>query len=97
MMGKKRAKISNDERVVSDLGYKVNLQELCKTQNFDPDQVVNAELVFPKGAVPNSKLIWLRIDLTNKVSKHITLPLSEFHKYVILPESTLGGILDHGS
>lgn len=75
-------------------GYSINLKELCLNQEFNPDQVVSSELVFPTGAVPNSKLLWVRIELTSGTRKFITLPLVEFHRFVDLPESSIGGWTD---
>ena len=87
--------VSHD--VVMD--YTINLEKLCATQNFTPEQVVSAKLVFPRGAVPNSMLLWVRVDLTSKERKFITLPLVDFYKYVDLPESNIGGWMsgDRGS
>lgn len=76
------------------IGYTVNLKELCLNQNFSPAQVVSSELVFPKGAVPNSMLLWLRIEMTSGKRRFITLPLVEFHRYIDLPESSIGGWTD---
>lgn len=74
-------------------GYTINLVALCATRNFTPSQVDDAELVFPKGAVPNSLLLWVRVSLTNNEKRFITLPLTEFYKYVDLPHSNLGGLV----
>lgn len=76
------------------IGYTVNLDELCLNQNFGPDQVISSELVFPAGAVPNSQLLWVRVALTSGKRKFITLPLSEFHRFITLPESSIGGWTD---
>lgn len=76
------------------LGYSINLDYLCRNRDFSPSQVVSSELVFPKGAVPNAQLIWVRIELTSGDRKFITLPLTEFYKYVDLPESSIGGWTD---
>jgi hypothetical protein len=76
------------------LGYKINLDHLCRNKDFQPSQVVSSELVFPKGAVPNAQLIWVRIELQNRERKFVTLPLIEFHEYVDLPESSIGGWTD---
>jgi hypothetical protein len=76
------------------IGYTVNLNELCLNQNFGPDQVVSSELVFPAGAVPNSMLLWVRIELTSGKRRFITLPLVEFHRFIDLPESSIGGWTD---
>lgn len=80
-------------------GYDINLSWICRNQKFNPDQVVSATLVFPKGAVPNSQLIWIRLELTNGQREFVTLPLSLFHEYIKLPESSIGGWTDgdHGS
>jgi hypothetical protein len=75
-------------------GYEINLEVLCSTQAFSVDQVVSSELVFPKGAVPNSMLLWVRIELTNGKRQFITLPLVDFYKYIDLPESSIGGWTD---
>lgn len=82
-----------------DSGYEINLSWICRNQSFSPDQIVSADLVFPKGAVPNSQLIWIRIELTNEERQFLTLPLSLFHEYIRLPESSIGGWThgDHGS
>jgi len=81
------------------MSYTINLEKLCMTQNFTPKQVVTSELVFPRGAVPNSRLLWVRVELTGGERKFITLPLIEFYEYVDLPESNIGGWLsgDRGS
>ena len=76
------------------LGYSINLEYLCRNQSFDASQVVSSELVFPKGAVPNAQLIWVRIELQSGDRKFITLPLTEFYQYVDLPESSIGGWTD---
>jgi hypothetical protein len=75
-------------------GYSINLEELCCNQAFSPDQVVSSDLVFPRGAVPNSMLLWVRIELTSGKRKFVTLPLVEFHRFVSLPESNIGGWTD---
>ena len=79
--------------------YEINIHTMCENQSFTPEQVVSSDLVFPKGAVPNSMLLWVRIELTSGDRKFITLPLAEFHRYVSLPESSIGGWTDgdHGS
>lgn len=84
---------------MTNLGYTINLEYLCRNQQFNPDQVVSAELVHPKGAVPNSLLLWVRLELTSKERRFITLPLVDFYLYVDLPESSIGGWTDgdHGS
>lgn len=74
--------------------YDINLDEVCKYRDFTPDQVVSSELVYPKGAVPNAQLIWIKIELEGGKRKFETLPLAEFHKYVKLPESSIGGWTD---
>ena len=79
---------------MSDLNYSINLDKLCSNQNYKPEQVVSSELVFPKGAVPNSMLLWVRIELTSGERKFITLPLVDFYLYVDLPESSIGGWTD---
>jgi hypothetical protein len=75
-------------------GYTVNLEEVCLTQSFTPEQVVSSDLVFPAGAVPNSQLLWLRIELLGERRQFLTLPLSEFHRFISLPESSIGGWTD---
>jgi hypothetical protein len=72
-------------------GYEINLDWLCKNQRFKPEEVVDSRLVFPAGAVPNSQLIWLRVELQNTEVRFITLALRDFHQYVILPSTTVGG------
>jgi hypothetical protein len=76
------------------LGYTINLTELCLNQNFNPEQVLSSELVFPSGAVPNSRLLWVRIELTSGKRRFITLPLVEFYRFIDLPESSIGGWTD---
>jgi hypothetical protein len=76
------------------VGYTINLEELCLHESFKPEQVVSSDLVFPKGAVPNSRMLWVRIELTNGTRKFITLPLLEFYRFVQLPESSIGGWTD---
>jgi hypothetical protein len=76
------------------LGYRVKLHEVCKNQRFSESQVVSCELVFPSGAVPNSQLIWLRVELTNGEKAFITKALSQFHDFIELPESSIGGWTD---
>ena len=76
------------------LGYEINLEEVCSTKDFTPEQIVSCDLVFPNGAVPNSQLLWLRIELTNKERKFLTLPLADFHRFVKLPASSIGGWTD---
>lgn len=73
------------------LGYEINLEELCHNQNFQPFQVVSSDLVFPKGAVPNARIIWIRVELTNGERKFVTKALADFYTYVDLPESSIGG------
>ena len=75
-------------------GYEIDLEFICKKQRFSPSQVVSSELVYPKGAVPNSQLIWIRIELTNGERQFLTLALTDFHKYITLPESNIGGWTD---
>lgn len=53
--------------------------------------MVESELVFPKGAVPNAQILWVRIDLTSGERKFVTLPLRDFYMYIDLPESSIGG------
>ena len=74
--------------------YTINLEHLCRNQGFAPEQVVSSELVIPKGAVPNSMLLWIRVELTNGERKFVTLPLVDFYLYVELPESSIGGWTD---
>jgi hypothetical protein len=76
------------------LGYDINLEEMCRNQAFSADQVISAQLVFPKGAVPNAQIIWVKIELSNLERKFVTLPLSEFYRFVSLPESSIGGWTD---
>jgi hypothetical protein len=75
-------------------GYTINLEELCLNQAFTPDRVVSSELVFPKGAVPNARILWIRLELTNGDRKFVTLPLLDFYRFVQLPESSIGGWTD---
>lgn len=75
-------------------GYEINLSEVCKTQRFQPQEVVSCDLVFPKGAVPNSQLLWARVELVSGERKFITLALRDFYVYVRLPESSIGGWTD---
>lgn len=79
---------------VMKLGYEIKLDELCLNQTFTPEQVISSNLVFPSGAVPNSMLLWVRIELTSGKRKFITLPLAEFYRFVSLPESSIGGWTD---
>jgi len=44
--------------------------------------------------VPNSMLLWIRVELTNGERKFVTLPLVDFYLYVELPESSIGGWTD---
>lgn len=74
-------------------GYAINLPALCERQNFTPDQVESASLVFPKGAVPDPLLLWVRIAIRDQDVRVITLPLTQFYKYVDLPEENLGGLV----
>jgi hypothetical protein len=71
------------------LSYTVNLEALCETQNFTPEQIEEARLVLPKGAVPNSFLLWMKVALISGEIKYITLPLAEFYRYIDLPESSI--------
>ena len=84
---------------MSNPDYTIKLDKLCANQNYGPKQVVSARLVFPRGAVPNSMLLWVRVELTSGERKFITLPLVDFYLYVDLPESDIGGWMsgDHGS
>lgn len=79
---------------VMDLGYTINLEYLCRNQDFAPQEVVSSDLVFPRGAVPNSRILWVRVELTNGTRKFITQPLLEFYRLVELPESSIGGWTD---
>ena len=74
--------------------YTINLDYLCRNQNFTPEEVVSSELVYPKGAVPNAMLLWVRLELINGKRQFVTLPLVDFYKYVNLPESSIGGWTD---
>jgi hypothetical protein len=73
------------------IGYTIRLDNLCRNQAYSSSQVVSSELVFPSGAVPNSRIIWIRLELTNGERKFITKPLAEFYEYVELPVSSIGG------
>ena len=75
-------------------GYEINLEYICRNQRFSPSQVVSSELVYPRGAVPNSQLIWIRVELTNGEKQFVTLSLADFHKYIVLPQSNIGGWTD---
>mgnify|MGYP001825274950 CR=1 FL=1 len=75
-------------------GYEINLEYLCRNRRFKPAEVVSSELVIPKGAVPNSMLLWIRIELISGDRKFVTLPLVDFYRYVELPESSIGGWTD---
>jgi hypothetical protein len=75
-------------------GYTINLDELCLHQNFNPEQVVSCDLVYPKGAVPNAQMLWVRLELTSGDRKFVTLSLLEFYRFVQLPESSIGGWTD---
>lgn len=79
---------------VMDLGYTINLEYLCRNQSFAPAEVVSSDLVFPRGAVPNSRILWVRVELTNGKRQFITQPLLEFYRLVELPESSIGGWTD---
>lgn len=76
---------------MTDLGYKINVEELCHNQSFLPSQVVSSELVFPRGAVPNAAIIWIRVELANGERSFVTRSLADFYKLVDLPESSIGG------
>jgi len=75
-------------------GYEINLDHVCKNERFLPTQVVSSELVFPRGAVPNSQLIWIKIELESGERRFVTLALKDFHQYVELPQSNIGGWTD---
>ncbi len=75
-------------------GYEINLEYLCRNRRFKPAEVVSSELVIPKGAVPNSMLLWIRVELSSGDRKFVTLPLVDFYRYVELPESSIGGWTD---
>lgn len=77
-----------------NLGYEINLEAVCKNQRFKPQEVVQSDLVFPKGAVPNPQIIWIRVELTNGERRFITLPLRDFYLYIDLPVSSIGGWTD---
>lgn len=74
--------------------YEIKLEAICKNQSFQPEEVVSSELVYPKGAVPNSQLLWVRVELKSGDRKFVTLSLSRFYEYVSLPESSIGGWTD---
>lgn len=74
--------------------YEINLEYVCRNQAFKPEQVVSADLVYPRGAVPNAQLIWVRIQLESGDRKFVTLALTDFYRYVKLPESSIGGWTD---
>lgn len=76
------------------IGYTLKLDVICKNQSFTPEQVVSSDLVFPRGAVPNAQLIWVRVELDSGERKFITLSLGKFYEYVQLPESSIGGWTD---
>lgn len=88
-----RAGLVCDDVMASE-PYTINLDELCLNQAFKPGQVVSSDLVFPRGAVPNSQLLWVRIELKSGERKFVTLPLTEFYRFVSLPESSIGGWTD---
>jgi hypothetical protein len=71
--------------------YDINLDHLCRNQRFKPAEVVSSELVYPKGAVPNPQILWVKVELTNGERSFITLPLMQFYDYIELPRSTIGG------
>lgn len=75
-------------------GYSIKLDVLCATQNFGVDQVESATLVYPRGAVPNPLLLWVKVVLKDRETRFITLPLTLFYEYVDLPQSNLGGMID---
>ena len=75
-------------------GYTIKLEELCRHQSFGVEQVTSCDLVYPKGAVPNPQILWVRVELTSGERKFITLPLLEFYRFVQLPESSIGGWTD---
>lgn len=77
-----------------DSNYRINLSYLCHNRDYTPDQIVSADMVYPKGAVPNSQLIWIRVELTNGKRQFVTLSLADFHEYIELPESSIGGWTD---
>lgn len=79
---------------MTDRGYEINLDAVCKNQRFKPQEVVSSDLVFPKGAVPNAQILWVRIELTNGERKFVTLPLRDFYDYIDLPVSSIGGWTD---
>ena len=86
-----------NELVCNDVmkhGYEINLEYVCRNQRFSPSQVVSSELVYPRGAVPNSQLIWIRIELTSGEKQFVTLSLADFYKYIVLPQSNIGGWTD---
>ena len=74
--------------------YSINLDYLSRNQDFTPEEVVSSDLVIPKGAVPNSMLLWIRVELKNGTRKFVTLALVDFYLYVNLPESSIGGWTD---
>lgn len=75
-------------------GYELNLEKICHNQRFGVSQVVSSELVFPKGAVPNAQLLWVKVELTSGERIFVTLPLRDFYEYVDLPLSSIGGWTD---
>jgi len=75
-------------------GYTIDLEHLCRIQSFTPAQVRSCDLVFPRGAVPNSMLLWIRVELISGEGKFVTIPLVEFYNYVTLPVSSIGGWTD---
>lgn len=79
---------------MSNQGYTINLERLCKNQSFHFTQVVSSELVFPKGAVPNAQLLWVQVKLSNGDKRFVTLSLSDFYKFIDLPQSSIGGWTD---
>jgi hypothetical protein len=77
-----------------NLGYEINLEAVCRKERFKPEEVVQSDLVFPKGAVPNAQIIWVRVLLKNGERRFVTLPLRDFYEFVDLPVSSIGGWTD---
>jgi hypothetical protein len=71
--------------------YQVNLDALCEHLDFKPSQVETAQLVYPRGAVPNPEIIWVRVELKGGERKFVTKPLLDFYKYIKLESSDIGG------
>ena len=84
--------VRNDVILVRN--YNIKLDVVCRNQRFRPQEVVSSELVFPKGAVPNSQLLWIKVELISGERKFVTLPLRDFYDYIELPESSIGGWTD---